>query len=249
MQQIRLVVCLLVLQLYAHLAHSSSIQCLQIFQNEVSRTAHNYIVQKYGISIEEQSRILEEKKYSPEVADRIVRLRPDVAEAIIFDSKILDTRPLTLYRGMRIKPEKYNPRRTTREFGGEIYLSEDLNKAAIFAERYADTWYKMKHPAYQTIVKFQVPRFLLSDTNISRNRAQVYWRKDIPDDSPFIVKIGAVRDYGLRYFYKESDLLWIDFDENYPKATDSLGLPPLKPFTKFKGWFQMREDLRKGIIE
>ena len=172
------------------------------------------------------------RKYDPSVAERIVSKRPEVALKIM-TLPVNEGFPATVYRGLVVDPRKYQPMRTTRQFKGEIFITFNLREANRYgttAEGMDSLEYRSKHPVYTTLLEFQIPQFFIHQTEYMYSGTDlVFLRKEVPDESIFIVRMAAVKNEGQLGFHPKKNYVWFSFDEAFKGNRFIKNLPPLQP--------------------
>ncbi|MGE3975751.1 MAG: hypothetical protein AB7F59_14595, partial [Bdellovibrionales bacterium] len=183
----------------------------------------------------------------PSIADRIQKFRPDIAYLMQnpdkqVDYAVQDSLPitgygavnpnirqdrscLTVYRGIAIPPEKYDSQFSKFKLGGapnQMYTSLLLDEAYLYASNEGGKTAKTDGQE-GIIIEYQFPMFLpLNRANVPIRTIDVHQiidRNTVPDDSPFIRRIGILKQNHRRQSPEQIDqairtqIKWYTFDE------------------------------------
>ncbi|MBK9070402.1 MAG: hypothetical protein IPL79_05295 [Myxococcales bacterium] len=152
---------------------------------------------------------LTKRGYSRSVAGRIAVARPKMAASLAADKK--RGAPLTLYRGVVIAPHRFSftgvpGHRNFESTGGKIWFSKDLETAFTFA-----TISDRGSSEVRMLVEAELPaRFWKPRARVGNwsTPEGVIYKKEVPDLSPFIKRIGLVtKDTAYR-----SHIAWFSYD-------------------------------------
>ena len=162
---------------------------------------------------------LQRKGYSTDVAARIARLSPELAEKIS-NERMASNRAVRLYRGLRVPLSKVNFKGKSgstkwNSTKGVTWFSLDYLKAIGFA--------KGGPHAYTSLIEVEVPRYfftLAARLDLWKGYTQARLeatfpngtidRKSLPDMTPFINRVGIV---GINPLTKRMDISWFSYEE------------------------------------